>query len=177
MSGGMRDALKRFLMGDNQNSRATTIRIPDRKECLTPDRFLQFAPRDLILEFKSSKKPGVPSHLKKAESYSSDRSGHADQGRFSRIAFQLVMGLGISIVSRFSPTIAVTVTVMGEPTLALDGAEITRVAEFPQLNASTPTTRHNAPRKRASTIRRFEWIDIFKSKRTKSVRASEIRTS
>jgi hypothetical protein len=26
------------LMGDNQNSRATTIRIPDRKECLTPDR-------------------------------------------------------------------------------------------------------------------------------------------
>lgn len=26
------------LMGDNQNSRATTVRIPDRKECLTPDR-------------------------------------------------------------------------------------------------------------------------------------------
>ena len=25
------------VMGDNSNSRATTIRIPDRKECLTPD--------------------------------------------------------------------------------------------------------------------------------------------
>jgi hypothetical protein len=29
-----------ILMGDNHTSRATTIRIPDRKECLTPDTIL-----------------------------------------------------------------------------------------------------------------------------------------
>lgn len=58
---------------------------------------LQFAPRDLIPELKNSEKPGVQRHPERVESYSSERSGHADQGRLSRIAFQLVVGLGISI--------------------------------------------------------------------------------
>jgi len=33
-------------MGDNHTSRATTIRIPDRKECLTPDSGLSSSSRE-----------------------------------------------------------------------------------------------------------------------------------
>jgi hypothetical protein len=59
LSKGLDAAIAAQVRGDNQKSRSSTIRIPDRKECLTPDTQVHFMVGDAYSDFVALGRQGL----------------------------------------------------------------------------------------------------------------------